>query len=462
MSDNLSYVVQVLDKASAPLKTIQKNFAALQNQIEGKLSKSLLGLNAQFSFLQKDISSSLIRQNKNIAQSFDEIARSIKKIPQPSLNPLPNPSPNPAQPNRRPNNNGGAGGGFGFKDVARATGYYKVVNAAYEMPGELLRTRRETDSLNASLQAILPQYDKTKTAEKLAAEEMDYLANTAYRLGVSFDQAKQGYVSFLAASAGKKDSLQDVRRQFEAFSSLSRIYGINPYRFGLVINAMSQMKSKGKIMLEELQNQLGESLPGAVKLFSDSLGISETELRKLLSTSGISANVLKAVANSILNDKTKMEGLAKASNTLDAKINRLTTSWSLFKQELTEGNFSEVVSAGVTTLDYAVKALTYSISGLGDAWADAANKINRKLHPEIGMKEDFDAAKNFNDYMGIKNDVGISLPSTTAGQTMSIKPIDINVTFTNAPAGTTAQVSRPNAGANIGFSTNYGREAMAQ
>ena len=340
-------------------------------------------------------------------------------------------------------------------------GFYKVVDAAARFPAALVQTRREIDSLNASLEAILPQYDKTKSGAQLAAEEFDYLNKTTYRLGISFNATKDEYVKFLAASAGKKDSLQDVRKQFEAFASLSRLYGVAPYRFQLIMNAMVQMKSKGKIMLEELQNQLGESLPGAIKLFADALGMSEVQFRKLLTTTGISANVLKTVADAIFNDKTKMAGLAKATTTLDAQINKLDNSWEGLKRTMTEGDASELMTDSVWLLDQGVQALTYSVAGLGQAWSDLKKgfkdhrdeRIDR-LHPEIKQGKKI---KSFNDYVrnAAQESSQMSFIPQNNATPIAAPPQDVSVKliFENAPSGLRAEMSYPQSKGSLGVTT---------
>lgn len=412
------------------------------NEIQQKLKEFSWGNFSTLGKIQR-ANQHTIRSNKELARSFSEIKDSIA-----------NPKPNNLNP--KPNNPVPNGNNITFRNVAKAMGFYKVVDAAVQFPSDLINTRRQIDSLNASLEAILPQYDKTKSASQLAAEEFDYLTKTTYRLGVSFDQAKEEYVRFLAASAGKKDSLQDVRRQFEAFASLSRIYGIAPYRFGLIMNALTQMKSKGLITLEELQRQLGDSLPGAVKLFSDALGMSEAQFRKLLSTSGVSANVLKKVAEYIFNDSVKMNGLGKATTTLDAKINRLNNSWEILKITLTEGDAAELVGDGVWALDQLVQGLTFSVKGLGQAWSDMKGRINEKLHPEIKREKVIKDAKNFNDFIRYEKQEALQMSfPTPANNNMISAPqeVEVKVVFVNAPDGTQAQISTPSKGGRLGVTT---------
>lgn len=466
MSNDISYVVKVHDnfsknnaRLSKQIDDITKKIVNLDSQlkkIQGNLNINVRGgfidsnaiikpLNEiqqklkEFSYGSSSTLGKIQRANEHIIKSNKELARSFGEVKDNIASSRQNPSKK--QPNVAPAENN-----ITLGNVARAMGFYKVVDKAAQLPGDLLQARREMDSLNASLEAILPQYDKTKTASQLAAEEFEYLTKTTYRLGVSFQAAKDEYVKFLAASAGKKDSLKDVRKQFEAFASLSRIYGIAPYRFGLIMNALTQMKSKGKISLEELQNQLGESLPGAVKIFSDALGMSEVQFRKLLSTTGISANVLKKVAESIFADTNKMNGLGKATNTLDARINRLNNSWEMLKLTLTEGDISELMGDAVAAIDTTLRGINAVLNALGKLY----KLIKSNPTPDVAESASFGAANRFAFPTIDKANVASSQSNNNIP---SPQEVNVKLTFENAPAGLKTDVSYPKNKGNLGVIT---------
>ena len=52
---------------------------------------------------------------------------------------------------------------------------------------------------------------------------------------------------------------------------------------GIGMSALAQMASKGTVSMEELRQQLGDRLPGALGLAAKGLGITEQELIKLVS-----------------------------------------------------------------------------------------------------------------------------------------------------------------------------------
>jgi len=292
----------------------------------------------------------------------------------------------PQQPSKRPSFFGG-GGGVSVGNVAKATGYYRAIDMAVGLPSQIIDTRRQFDSLNATLQTVLPSYDKTTSSSQLAANEMEYLIKVVRTLGLDLNATKEEYVKFLAASAGKK-SLPHARKEFESFAKLSTVYGIDPYRFKLVMSAITQMTSKGIVNLEELQRQLGDSLPGAVKLFADSLGLTEPVFRKLVSDGRITAGVLANVSRYIDNNAQITSGLDIAMQKLGARLNRVSTSWKLLVESLSQGEAGTMINDWVTILDNGIQKLTKSLEIMGTVWNSSPIKEIRKSYDvaEVGAE----------------------------------------------------------------------------
>jgi tape measure domain-containing protein len=299
---------------------------------------------------------------------------------------LPKEPSQPQQPSQQPSSFGG-GGGVSLANVAKGMGYYRAIDMAVGLPREIIDTRRQFDSLNATLQTVLPSYDKTTSSSQLAANEIEYLIKVVRTLGLDLNATKEEYVKFLAASAGKK-SLPQARKEFESFAKLSTVYGIDPYRFKLVMSAITQTTSKGILNLEELQRQLGDSLPGAVKLFADSLGLTEPVFRKLVSDGKITSDVLANVSTYIDNNAQVTSGLDIAMQKLGARLNRVSTSWTLLVESLSQGEAGTMINDWVTILDNGIQRLTKSLEIMGTVWNSSPIKGIRKLYDiaEVGAE----------------------------------------------------------------------------
>ena len=64
--------------------------------------------------------------------------------------------------------------------------------------------------------------------------------------------------------------------------------GMSADRVALALDALGQMASKGTVSMEELRQQLGDSLPGATAIAAKGLGLTTSELTKLVESGQLS------------------------------------------------------------------------------------------------------------------------------------------------------------------------------
>ncbi len=84
-------------------------------------------------------------------------------------------------------------------------------------------------------------------------------------LGMSAKDAAADYVKSQLALAGSGMTSDESADVLEGTLSMAKATGSSTATNSLVLKAITQMASKGQIMAEELKNQLGDSLPGAMK-----------------------------------------------------------------------------------------------------------------------------------------------------------------------------------------------------
>lgn len=418
MSDKITYILEILDKYSVNTKKFKKELGSIQRASES-LDKCLKKTGRSFkSFSTNPNLTKTIRQVNSLARSLERVKlnskfagfgrgttamgesmammnanlrsmitmqdRMISRVARTS--PSSPVSPSPA----RRGFFGGGGSGVSFGGVARAMGYYAAIDRAIGMPREILDMRRQMDSLGATFEAVLPKYDKVTKSTVLAARETEYLKKKTYELGLDFDSTKSEYVKFLAAGSMSGQSLADMRKQFEAFAKISTVYQLPAHRFGLVMNAITQMTSKSTVSMEELKRQLGDSLPGAMTIFAKAAikarpDIFKTigDFIKMVEQGKVSADILKVVADVILEDKDLMNGLGKALDSTNSKLNRLSNSWGRFVEKLSTGKSGEMIGDFIVGLDDAIKLLTKSLDGLADLWDSRFIKFIREMIPEV-------------------------------------------------------------------------------
>lgn len=199
---------------------------------------------------------------------------------------------------------------------------------------------------------------------KAAAEDYQFLRDTANRLGFSLTDLGTGYSKLAIAGKAAGFTVDETRQVFESFSEVTRVFNLSTEESARVFTALEQVLSKGKVQAEELRGQLGDVLPGAYTAFGRALqsaGVIEslTDLDKLLEQGKVSARALIPFSQQYAQ---LVQGqLGPASNNLQAQLGRLSTAWGDFLQ-------------------------TVAQKGLVEAVRGVANELNRFLAGKDGAK----------------------------------------------------------------------------
>lgn len=172
----------------------------------------------------------------------------------------------------------------------------------------------EFDSLSRTLQAI-------KGDGAAAARELGYITEASSRLGLELGSASKSYAQFLAATKGTTLEGEKSRKVFEAVAgSMARLGKSSADTEGALL-ALGQMVSKGVVSMEELRQQLGDRLPGAMQAAADGAGVTVAELTKMVSSGQVLAeDLLPALADQL----NKTYGNTKPVESYSASWNRLT------------------------------------------------------------------------------------------------------------------------------------------
>lgn len=134
-----------------------------------------------------------------------------------------------------------------------------------------------------------------------ARESIADLRSESDRMGVSFLSTAQSYATFLAAARGSL-TLSQTRDVFLSVTQALGQLGASEQTTERALLALQQMASKGTVSAEELRQQLGEALPGAMQLAAKALGKTIPEFNKLLNNGQIlSKDLLPKLAVEIRN-----------------------------------------------------------------------------------------------------------------------------------------------------------------
>lgn len=150
---------------------------------------------------------------------------------------------------------------------------------------EVARMAADFDSLNRSMAAIQGQGAK-------AAAEVAYLTDAANRLGLEVQSVSKTYASWLASIKGTALEGEKGRAVFESVAGAMAKLGKSAADTEGAMMALGQMVSKGNVSMEELRQQLGESLPGAMQAAAAGAGLTVDQLTKMVESGGVLAEDL--------------------------------------------------------------------------------------------------------------------------------------------------------------------------
>lgn len=133
------------------------------------------------------------------------------------------------------------------------------------------------------------ELDRLKTALNFASggtaggtQNLAFVKKTVEDLKVPLKASAEGFVQLAAAAKGSVLEGKETRELFQGISEASTVLSLSAEDTQGVILALSQMISKGKVSAEELRQQLGERLPGAMGIFARAAGMTEEQLDKLV------------------------------------------------------------------------------------------------------------------------------------------------------------------------------------
>lgn len=223
---------------------------------------------------------------------------------------------------------GSIAGGIIMADGARMLG--DIATQSYE-------TVQKLNAVNYAMKEVF------QTEEEVGYQK-EFLSSAAEKYGLELISLTDSYTKFSAAAKNTSLEGEKAKEVFEAFAGAGAKLGLPAEQIEGVYTALEQMVSKGNIQAEELRGQLGERLPGAMKIFADAMGVSTSELDDMLKKGQVVAgDVLPKVAEELK----KVYGLDAVDriDTLAGAQNRLKNQWTEFLDTLaTNKDFINAIS----------------------------------------------------------------------------------------------------------------------
>lgn len=201
--------------------------------------------------------------------------------------------------------------------------------------GEVLSLAASYAGLFAGIEVLRGTVDAYQTLEAVqsrlnvanggdieaAANDLDFLRRNAERLGISLGVLGTEYSKFAIATKNTNLEGTATRKIFLAVAEAARVNRSSTQEMQGVFTALTQIVSKGAVQMEELRQQLGDRLPGALKLMADGLGVTTAELTKMLEQGQVTSDALLPFADELT--KRFGPGLGDALKSVTAQIGRL-------------------------------------------------------------------------------------------------------------------------------------------
>jgi len=124
------------------------------------------------------------------------------------------------------------------------------------------------------------------------AKEFAFVRAEAERLGLPLQELAETYGQFGVAAVQAGLSLETVRKIFTSTAQALTVMNADGMTTRLVFLALEQMISKGTVSMEELRRQLGQRIPGAFQLAAKAMGVSTSQLDKMVSSGQVMATDL--------------------------------------------------------------------------------------------------------------------------------------------------------------------------
>lgn len=158
-----------------------------------------------------------------------------------------------------------------------------------------------------------------------AADNIAFVKDLSSKFNLNPEKAMSGFAQMSAAALETPLQGEGVKQVQSAVSQASAVYNLAPESQERVFVALNQMISKGTVSSEELRQQLGESLPGALNIAARSMGVTTAEFNKMLEQGQVLSEDFLPRFAAQLSAETA-DGVAGAANSAQAKMNKFTNS----------------------------------------------------------------------------------------------------------------------------------------
>lgn len=265
----------------------------------------------------------------------------------------------------------------GLSRIAGITGISLGAMGIAAIASQLHQAGMSAEKLRNSFEAATGSVAKGKAEYEFARAE-------AQRLGLDLESVANGYMKIAANAKGTAMEGEKTRQLFSSVTGASRALGLSADETGGIIRALGQMMSKGTVQSEELKSQVGEHLPGAFQIAARAMGVTTTQLSKMLEQGQVvSDDFLPKFADELA--KTFPPG-EKAMSGMTAETMRLKTAWYELKATVMNNGGDGMFSAAIRDMTGLVKEADSFYSRMSNAYGTLKDFAKNPMDPNLGGK----------------------------------------------------------------------------
>lgn len=196
------------------------------------------------------------------------------------------------------------------------------------------------------LDSTTAAFESITGSAKAAQEQLLFIRELSDRLGLSFLDTAQSAKAIFASAESTGLGMEKAQKAFQAVATAGTALKLTTDQMNRLNLAVSQVISKGRPMAEEMRQQIGEVLPGAMGLFAKSIGVTGKELDKMFQNGKTTLDQFFTFLD-VLQNKYE-EAAENASHSMQAELGRLKTSWDDFLVSVGDSDAFASVTRGLS------------------------------------------------------------------------------------------------------------------
>lgn len=237
-----------------------------------------------------------------------------------------------------------------------------------------LDANQKIQSIDLGFKAVYP--DNAFEANR----QFETLKQGATDLGFDLASAGKNFLGLNAAAKGTVVEGRGVDRIFQGVTTASARLGLSGDATSRMFKALEQTISKGKFSLEEIRQQFGDALPGAMGIFAESAGMSTADFIEAVTAGEIGIESLNNLGDTLLRKYGDNNGIGK---TLSQSLGSVKNELDILAYEIGQSGVNTAIQTLVDDAASKLSGLSDAVRGVRGFFQDLADDIKNRNWEEV-------------------------------------------------------------------------------